>query len=180
MVFFFVKDKKILLPLLTSFLPKERKLMDSIFNEMNEQLFNYVTGKLIEMLIVGGVSYLVFSYLALPYSILLSILVGLSVIIPFFGAILVTIPVLLVGIYEWGLSTEFYWLLALYLTIQALDGNPLVPLLFSVRNKLHPVLIIVAVLFFGGLWGFWGMFFAIPLATFVKAIINSWPRNELT
>ena len=74
MVFFFVKDKKILLPLLTSFLPKERKLMDSIFNEMNEQLFNYVTGKLIEMLIVGGVSYLVFSYLALPYSILLSIL----------------------------------------------------------------------------------------------------------
>tara|TARA_B100000686_G_scaffold31252_2_gene32174 strand:- start:11026 stop:12078 length:1053 start_codon:yes stop_codon:yes gene_type:complete len=180
MVFFFVKDKKILLPLLTSFLPKERKLMDSIFNEMNEQLFNYVTGKLIEMLIVGGVSYLVFSYLALPYSILLSILVGLSVIIPFFGAILVTIPVLLVGIYEWGLSTEFYWLLALYLTIQALDGNLLVPLLFSVRNKLHPVLIIVAVLFFGGLWGFWGMFFAIPLATFIKAIINSWPRNELT
>ena len=178
MVFFFVKDKKILLPILSSFLPQKRKLMNSILNEMNKQLFNYVTGKMIEMLIVGSISYLVFTYLDLPYTILLSILVGLSVIIPFFGAILVTIPVLLVGLYEWGLTTDFYWLAGLYLLIQVLDGNLLVPLLFSVRNKLHPVLIIIAVLFFGGLWGFWGMFFAIPLATLIKAIINSWPKNQ--
>ena len=178
MVFFFVKDKKILLPILSSFLPQKRKLMNSILNEMNKQLFNYVTGKMIEMLIVGSISYVVFTYLDLPYTILLSILVGLSVIIPFFGAILVTIPVLLVGLYEWGLSTDFYWLAGLYLLIQVLDGNLLVPLLFSIRNKLHPVLIIIAVLFFGGLWGFWGMFFAIPLATLIKAIINSWPKNQ--
>jgi putative permease len=39
---------------------------------------------------------------------------------------------------------------------------------------LNPVYIIVAVLFFGGLWGFWGVFFAIPLASLVKAIINAW------
>ena len=84
----------------------------------------------------------------------------------------------MVGIYEWGLSTEFYWLLALYLTIQALDGNLLVPLLFSVRNKLHPVLIIVAVLFFGGLWGLLGVFFAIPLATLFQAVVHAWPKLE--
>ncbi len=178
MVFFFVKDRDILLSMVSSFFPKERSLIEAIFKEMNGQLFNYVTGKIIEMFIVGTVSYVVFSFLNLPYSVLLSILVGLSVIVPFFGAILVTIPVLLVGMYEWGLTEQFYWLTGLYFLIQALDGNLLVPLLFSVRNNLHPVVIIIAVLFFGGIWGFWGMFFAIPLATFIKAILNSWPEKS--
>jgi putative permease len=179
MVFFFVKDKETLLPLISFFAPRERGLMDSIFNEMNDQIYNYVTGKFIEIIIVTFVSYIAFSFVGLPYTFLMSLLVGLSVIIPFFGAILVTIPVLLLGLYEWGFSENFYWLLGLYLVIQALDGNLLVPLLFSARNKLHPVVIVMSVLFFGGIWGFWGLFFAIPLATFVKAIINSWPQKSL-
>lgn len=175
MVFFFLKDKAELLPIAASVLPKENDFMKSVFFEMNGQLFNYVTGKFIEMLIVASFSYLVFAILNLPYAVLIAILVGLSVIIPIFGAILVTIPVVLIGLYEWGLTEPFYWLLGLYLIIQMLDGNVLVPLLFSNRNNLHPVIIIISVLFFGGIWGFWGLFFAIPLATFIKAIINSWP-----
>ena len=179
MVFFFVKDKETLLPLISFFAPEKKGLMDSIFLEMNEQLYNYVTGKLIEIFIVFSVSLLVFSLLDLPYAFLLALLVGLSVLIPFFGAILVTFPVVLIGLYEFGISTEFYWLLGLYLLIQVLDGNILVPFLFSARNKLHPVVIVISVLFFGGIWGFWGLLFAIPLATFIKAIINSWPQKEL-
>ena len=176
MVFFFLKDKSILLPIASIILPKENGFMQSVFAEMNDQLFNYVTGKFIEMLLVASASYILFAFLGLPYAVLIAILVGLSVIIPIFGAILVTIPVVLIGLYEWGLSENFYWLLGFYLLIQILDGNVLVPILFSARNNLHPVVIIIAVLFFGGIWGFWGLFFAIPLATFVKAIINSWPE----
>ena len=176
MVFFFLKDKSILLPIASIILPKENGFMQSVFSEMNDQLFNYVTGKFIEMLLVASASYILFAFLGLPYAVLIAILVGLSVIIPIFGAILVTIPVVLIGLYEWGLSENFYWLLGFYLLIQILDGNVLVPILFSTRNNLHPVVIIIAVLFFGGIWGFWGLFFAIPLATFVKAIINSWPE----
>ena len=176
MVFFFLKDKEELLPLASVVLPKDNDFMRTVFTEMNGQLYNYVTGKFIEMLIVATASYIVFASLGLPYAVLIAILVGLSVIIPIFGAILVTIPVVLIGLYEWGLTENFYWLLGLYLVIQMLDGNVLVPLLFSSRNNLHPVVIIIAVLFFGGIWGFWGLFFAIPLATFIKAIINSWPE----
>jgi len=175
MVFFFLKDKSILLPFASIILPKENGFMQSVFSEMNDQLFNYVTGKFIEMLVVATASYILFAFLGLPYAVLIAILVGLSVIIPIFGAILVTIPVVLIGLYEWGLTENFYWLLGFYLLIQILDGNVLVPILFSTRNNLHPVVIIIAVLFFGGIWGFWGLFFAIPLATFIKAIINSWP-----
>ena len=63
-----------------------------------------------------------------------------------------------------------------YLVVQAIDGIILVPKLFSVAVNLHPITIIVAVLAFGGIWGFWGVFFAIPLATLVKAIYVAWPR----
>lgn len=178
MVFFFLKDKAVLLPILTGFLPTKRGFMNSIFSEMNDQLYNYVNGKVIEMSVVALFSYLVFALLGLPYAVLIAILVGLSVIIPFFGAILVTIPVALLGLYEWGLTSQFYWLMGLYLIIQILDGNVLVPVIFSTRNNLHPVVIIITILFFGGIWGFWGLFFAIPLATFIKAIVNSWPEPK--
>jgi putative permease len=49
--------------------------------------------------------------------------------------------------------------------------------MFSEAVNLHPVAIIVAILVFGGLWGFWGVFFAIPLATLVQAVLNAWPRS---
>ena len=153
MVFFFLKDKNELLPIAAFILPKENGFMQSVFSEMNDQLFNYVTGKFLEMIIVASASYALFAILGLPYAVLIAILVGLSVIIPIFGAILVTIPVVLIGLYEWGLTENFYWLLSLYLLIQILDGNVLVPILFSNRNNLHPVVIIIAVLFFGGIWG---------------------------
>ncbi len=65
-----------------------------------------------------------------------------------------------------------------YGIIQFIDGNLLVPLLFSEVVDLHPITIIVAVLAFGGLWGVWGVFFAIPLATLIKAIYKAWPRAE--
>jgi putative permease len=65
-----------------------------------------------------------------------------------------------------------------YLVIQALDGNVLVPLLFGEVVNLHPIAIIVAILVFGGLWGFWGVFFAIPLATLVNAVLRAWPSSK--
>jgi putative permease len=62
--------------------------------------------------------------------------------------------------------------------LQALDGYLLVPLLFSEVVNLHPVAIIIAILVFGGLWGFWGVFFAIPLATLVNAVLHAWPGKD--
>ena len=97
------------------------------------------------------------------------------VLIPYIGAATVTIPVALVGFFQWGLGTDFTWLMITYFGLQFLDGNVLVPILFSDAVNIHAVAIIAAILVFGGLWGFWGVFFAIPLATLVKALINVWP-----
>ncbi len=178
LVFFFMKDREQILDWLAGFLPDERPLLRRIWGEMNMQFANYARGKVLEVIIVGSVSYFAFAWLGLNYAALLGLLVGLSVIIPYIGAALVTVPVVVVGFFQWGVGTEFYTLFAVYLLIQVLDGNVLVPLLFSEAVNLHPVAIILAVLFFGGIWGLWGVFFAIPLATLIKAIINAWPTPE--
>lgn len=177
-IFFLLKDQERISNYLTSWLPKERRMMRNIAHEMNDQIANYIRGKFIEMFVVGVISYLVFLFFGLKYAELLALLVGLSVLIPYIGAAAVTIPVVLVAFYQYGTQSEFIYVVVAYLIVQALDGNVLVPLLFSEAVNLHPLAIIVAVLFFGGIWGFWGIFFAIPLATLVKAIINAWPTQE--
>ena len=178
MVFFFLKDREQLTGWFTGFLPAQRPLLERIWAELNLQFANYARGKGIEVLIIGGASYVVFAMFSLNYAALLGLLVGISVIVPYIGAALVTIPVVVVAYFQFGVTPDFYWVVGAYLLIQVLDGNVLVPLLFSEAVNLHPVAIVIAVLFFGGLWGLWGVFFAIPLATLVNAILSAWPSSD--
>ena len=177
-VFFFLKDRNRLVGWFGGLLPANRPLLDRVGAEMTEQIGNYVRGKAVEILIVGVVMYVLFAWLGLNEAALLGLLVGLSVLVPFIGAALVTLPVVAVGLLQFGWSADFLWIVIAYAVVQAVDGMVLVPKLFSVAVNLHPIAIIVAVLAFGGLWGFWGVFFAIPLATLVKAIYVAWPRQS--
>lgn len=176
LVFFFLKDGRRLVVGWTAFLPEKREMMTRVWHEMDQQIANYVRGKAIEIVIVGAVSYVAFVSFGINYAALLAVLVGLSVVIPYIGAALATLPVMLIALIQWGWGSDFMYLMIAYGVIQALDGNVLVPLLFSEAVNLHPVSIIVAVLVFGSFWGFWGVFFAIPLATLVKAILSAWPK----
>ncbi|MFQ3289243.1 MAG: putative permease [Alteromonadaceae bacterium] len=179
MVFFFLKDKKELLTSFAHYLPEERRMATQVSIEMNQQILNYIRGKLIEILVIGIASTIAFVVLGLQYAVLLGVLVGLSVLVPYVGATIVTIPVMLVALFQFGISSEFGYVMLAYGIIQALDGNLLVPLLFSEAVNLNPVTIIIAVILFGGLWGFWGVFFAIPLATLVKAVLNAWNSTKI-
>lgn len=180
LVFFFLKDRRMIGRWVRGYLPKERTLITRVAEEMNRQIANYIRGKVIEIFICGAVTYIAFVTMGLNYSALLAMLVGISVVVPYVGAVVVTVPVAFIALFQWGWSDQFIYLMAVYGIIQTLDGNVLVPLLFSQTVSLHPVAIICAVLLFGGLWGFWGIFFAIPLATLCKAVLDAWPRNEPT
>ena len=177
LVFFFLKDRDQLLQWGGAFLPDKRGVLTQVSLEVNDQIGNYIRGKVIEIIVVTFATYLVFWYFDLEYAALLAFLVGISSLIPYVGAIVTTIPVILVGYLQWGWGTQFGYFMAAYLVVQGLDANLLVPLLFSEAVNLHPIAIVVATLFFGGVWGFWGVFFAIPLATLVKAVINAWPKK---
>ncbi len=176
LIFFFLKDKQRIISWLTNFLPRDHDLAKIVWHDVDQQTGNYIRGKFWEILVVWLFTYSVFTWFDLQFAMLLSVLVGLSVLIPFVGAAVVTIPVAIVAWSQWGWSSDFIALVIAYLVIQALDGNLLVPWLFSEVVNIHPVAIIIAVLFFGGLWGVWGVFFAIPLATVVQAVLQAWPK----
>ena len=177
LIFFMMKDKEALVAWVARFAPSEHQLVGQVWSEVDRQIGNYGRGKFWEIVIVWFACVVTFSVLGLQYTMLLAVLVGLSVLIPFVGAAVVTIPVVFVAWFQWGFTGDFFVLVSAYLIIQAFDGNLLVPMLFSEVNNLHPVAIIAAVLIFGGLWGVLGVFFAIPLATLVHAVINAWPRE---
>jgi putative permease len=179
LVFFFLKDKNRIIAWFGSFLPEDHTLALRVWHDIDVQIGNYVRGKFWEVIIIWVATYATFAMMDLQFAMLLGLMVGLSVIVPYIGAAVVTIPVAIVGLFQWGWGSEFLWLMVAYAIIQGLDGNVLVPLLFSEVVDLHPIAIIVAVLVFGGLWGFWGVFFAIPLATVVQAVIKAWPRRTV-
>ncbi len=177
MVFFLIKDKDKIVNWVASFLPRDRQLAGQVWVEVHTQLQNYVGGKALEILVVAVVTYITFSLIGLQYALLLAVITGFSVLIPYIGAAVVTLPVAVVAISQWGFTSDAGIAVMAYGIIQALDGNVLVPFVFSEVVDIHPVAIIVAILFFGGIWGFWGVFFAIPLAVVVQAVIRSWPKT---
>jgi len=178
LVFFLLKDKDVILKWFRRFLPEDRGLAYSVWKEVDAKMGNYIRGKLLEIVIVGVATYIPLKVMGMNYAATMSLLVGVSVIIPYVGAVAVTIPVAMIAWFQWGATSDFVYLMIAYLVVQFLDGNILVPLLFSEVVNMHPAAIIISVLFFGGLWGVWGVFFAIPLATLVQAVINSWPSIQ--
>lgn len=179
LVFFFLKDKTLIINWFGNFLPRDKGLVVQVWNEVNGKTASYVRGKFLEILIIWVATFIAFLWFGLEYAVLLSFLVGISVLIPYVGAAIVTLPIAIVAYFQWGVTSEFIWVLVAYAIIQFFDGNILVPLLFSGMVNLHPAAIIAAVLVFGAIWGIWGVFFAIPLATLVHAVLNAWPRAAL-
>jgi putative permease len=177
LVFFFLKDKDKLLSWFASFLPRDRSLAVRVWNDVNSQIANYIRGKTWEIIVIWIATFAVFTLLQLQYAMLLGFIVGISVLIPYIGAATATIPIAAVAYFQWGLESEFVWVLAAYTFIQIVDGNILAPLLLSEVVNIHPVAVISSILVFGGLWGFWGIFFAIPLATLIQAILKAWPGS---
>ena len=180
LVFFFMKDKQRILDWFKGYIPQNYQLAKEVWGNMDIQIGNYVRGKFWEIIIVWAATYVTFVIMKVPFAMLLSVVIGLSVLIPFVGAAVVTIPVVLIAGFEFGWTQEAAMVVLAHLIIQGIDGNIVVPLLFSEVVDLHPIAIIAAVLVFGGLWGVWGVFFAIPLATLVNAVLNAWPRGTIS
>ena len=175
LVFFFLKDKEKIIQWFSRFLPSQRRLVNQVWKEVNQKIGAYIRGKVYEIMIVGVVTWLTFTVIGLDFAILLALATGFSVLIPYIGAAAVFFPVAAVAFFQWGPGGDFVVAIVAYGIIQGLDGNLLAPLLFAEIVKLHASAIVVAILIFGGIWGFWGLFFAIPLATLAHEVIKAWP-----
>ena len=162
----------------TDILPQNQNIINQFWPRLNSQIQGYIRGKILHIIIITIVNTLAFSLFNLNYAFLLGLGVGLSVVIPYVGAVIIVVPVISIALFQFGLSSTFAWLLVVYTIIQLVDSNVLTPLLFSKTSNLDALSILTAILIFGGLWGFWGVFFAIPLATFIKTISTQWPSSN--
>ena len=172
MVFFFLKDKQVIIDWGQQFLPTDRMLLQRVWLELDIQIGNYIRGKFWEAFIVGVAMWVVFWWMGHEYALLLAVLTGVSVWIPFVGAAVVTFPVILLSFFQWGWTDTMAYAVLAYGIVQGIDANVVVPWLFSEIVNLHPVAIIVAILMFGSLWGIIGVIIAIPMAALVKSVIS--------
>ena len=172
LVFFLLKDKEQIIGWGQQFLPAEHSLLDRVWKELDLQIGNYIRGKFWETVAVGLAMWLAYWWMGHEYALLLAVLTGISVWIPFVGAAVVTIPVVLLSFFQWGWSDMTLYALLAYGIVQALDANLLVPWLFSEMVNLHPIAIIVAILAFGAMWGLLGVVIAIPMAALVKSVLS--------
>ena len=174
LIYFFLKDKKTILRWVEHLIPGSEKshLVHRVWQSVHKDSSGYIRGKLFEVLIMWLVHWVAFAILGLKYAPLLSFLVGLSVIIPLLGSIIAAIPIAFVAYTQWGFSEDFVYLVTTYLVLQVLDGNVLVPFLFSEIINLHPLATLCSIFIFGSVWGIGGVFFAIPLAILINSVIK--------
>ncbi len=171
LVFFLLKDKTVILTWGKKFLPRERSLLGRVWLELDTQIGNYIRGRFWESFMVGLVMWLCYLWMGHQYALLLGVLTGISVWLPFIGAALVTVPVIFLSFFQWGASDMTLYAILAYGVIQLIDANVVIPWLFSEVVNLHPIAIIVAVLFFGSVWGALGVFLAIPLAALIQSVL---------
>ena len=175
--FYMLKDKDKLLKLSGHYL-SSHKLVSNFWGEMNRQISQYLNGKCIHIVLISIINGIAFALFGLNYALLLGIGVGLSVLIPYVGSLIITVPVIIIGLMQFGFSSFLAWLLVVYIIIQLIDSYVITPMLFSETLNLDAFSILVAIVVFGGIWGIWGVILAIPLATFVKTIIQLWPTVD--
>ncbi len=178
LVFFLLKDKNVLAHQANMFMPEESTLIYKVFDEVHIGLGNYIRGKFLEAVIVSISTAIVLKYFNLPYNALLSVLVGISVFFPFVGTIVCTVPIALVGMFHLGLGSAFVQMMIAYTLVQVVDAQLLVPIILAEALNMRTIFIILSIILFGGLFGFWGVVFAIPLAILIRAIINLWPSMK--
>lgn len=175
--FFMLKDKDRLLNLIGHYCSAYDEVA-AFWKEINRLISKYLIGNIIHIFIVAIINGVFLGIMGLNYTLLFAIGIGLSVLVPYVGIVIITIPLIGVGLMQFGLSSDMLILLSVYVVLQIVDAYVITPMLFSEALKIDTFSILVSVFLFGGIWGFWGIVLAIPLAVFIKTVVTMWPSRD--
>jgi len=173
-LFFWLWDTDTLSSGFSKLVPKKRKFLTRVWNETNTNFQSYFKAKFVEVFVVAVSGSLMFWALGLNSPVLLGVSFGLSQLIPFFGPVFMTFPVLIVSLAQFGLDPYVIVILLFYGLLQNIDGNIFLPFLMSGVVKLPAVVVLLSVFLFGAIFGIWGVFFAVPIASFIKSLMDNW------
>ncbi len=145
---------------------------------INDKFSGFIIGKLLDSLIIGVLCFAGASILQMPYPILLSIIIGVTNIIPFFGPIIGAIPCALLVFMINPIQTIYF--LIFILILQQFDGNILGPKILGVSTGISSFWVIFSITIFGGIWGVPGMIIGVPLFAVIYACIKALLKTKLT
>ncbi|MCC8129104.1 MAG: AI-2E family transporter [Clostridiales bacterium] len=140
----------------------------------------FITGKLVDSLIMGILCFIGSSLLRLPYALLVSVVVGVTNIIPFFGPFLGAIPCALLILLTDPIKCVYF--IIFILALQQFDGNILGPRILGNTTGVSPFGVLFAIIFFGGVFGFVGTIIGVPLfailSSLVGELVDRWLKKK--
>ena len=137
----------------------------------------FIDGKIIDSAIIGVLCYIGCTILRIPNTLLVSVLVGVTNVIPFFGPVIGAVPATLLILIESPIKA--LWFLIWILVLQQLDGNVIGPKILGNRTGLSGFWVMFAIILFGGLWGVVGMVICVPLFAVIYDLIRRLVRRGL-
>jgi predicted PurR-regulated permease PerM len=141
--------------------PVRRDHAREIMARLRGSWIGWLQGVVADMFISGTLLYIGLTIIGLDFAIFFAVLTALLVVIPYFGAIVGALPPTLFALTD--SPEQAILVLAIYIAVQQIEGSVLIPLIMSNRTRLHPALIAIGVLVVGQLFGFVGLFVAVPI-----------------
>lgn len=144
---------------------------------INDYLGGFIKGKLLDSLIIGLICMVFTSLVNMPYAVLVSVVIGVTNIIPFFGPFIGAIPtaalILMVS------PVKCIYFIIFILVLQQFDGNILGPKILGNTTHLSSFWVLFAILLFGGLFGIVGMVIGVPVFAFFYQLVREWVLGRL-
>ncbi len=161
-----------------AFMKKSRaKAIVDFARETDQTFGKFILGKILDSLIIGILTFIILSIVGVPYSPLVSLIIGVTNIIPFFGPFIGAIPsVFIVLIAEPKMAI---WTLIIIIVIQQLDGNIIGPKIIGNTTGVSSLWIVVSIIVFGGIFGVVGMIAAVPVFAIIYKYFKNYVERKL-
>jgi len=149
----------------------------SLGNELNTVFSRYLVGRIIDGLIIGILCFIGCLILRVPYASVISTIVGITNLIPYFGPLIGMIPAFIITLFYSPIKAV--WVLIFIFALQQFDGLYLGPKILGTKVGLRPFWIISAIIIGGGLFGVIGMFLAVPAVAMIKLMLKKYIDKKL-
>lgn len=156
------------------------KMADSfigVIGEIKQTFSNFLVGKLLDSLIIGILCFIGCLIMRIRYALLISLMVGVTNMIPYFGPFIGMIPSALITLFYSPFKA--LWVTIFIFLLQQFDGLYLGPKILGVQVGLKPFWIILSILIGGGFFGVWGMLFAVPVAAVIRTLLDRYIDKKL-
>lgn len=146
-------------------------------NVLNDYLGGFVKGKLLDSLIIGVICMIFTAVVNMPYAVLVSVIIGVTNIIPFFGPFIGAIPTAVLILMVSPIQCVYF--VVFIIVLQQFDGNILGPKILGNTTQLSSFWVLFAILLFGGVFGIVGMIIGVPIFGFIYHLIRDWMHDRL-